>query len=350
MTISGRFAYPSARPRFAVAVFILTCFCIAELSEFMSALTASSPTGETAMNRNLWLNEQEKDQRLRADLASKIVSEVDKHAAHIEASMQRLDDAVKAGPHPNVFDAVHIALPLPSDLMQLGDGGGQSKRARIGLSTLRSLDNCVAFVAGVNYMPTGTDSTGDGYPPNCRVHTFDCTMEGPRLAPFLELQRKMNPKVIFHPWCIGSDKSTGQDISVGEKYQSDVGRERKMYSLHQLMGKTNITDGVIDSMQFDIEGYEWDLLEDVIIKPALKTEASGTAPLLPQQLAFELHTEKANPRFVSPELTAGRDSVAVARLFRQLASIGYYVISKEINSGDKECAEFVLAYTKTARS
>jgi hypothetical protein len=94
-----------------------------------------------------------------------------------------LDDAVKAGPHPNVFDAVHIALPLPLDLMQLGDGKG------IGLLTLRSLDNCVVFVAGVKYMLTGTDSTDDGYPRNCRVHTFDCTMEGPRLAPFLEEQK-----------------------------------------------------------------------------------------------------------------------------------------------------------------
>jgi hypothetical protein len=48
--------------------------------------------------------------------------------------------------------------------------------------------------------------------------------------------------------------------------------------------------------------------------------------------------------YVSPKLTAGRDSIAVAHLFRQLASIGYYVVSKEINSGDKACTEFVLVY------
>jgi hypothetical protein len=125
-------------------------------------------------------------------------------------------------------------------------------------------------------------------------------------------------------------------------YQHGIGKERKVYSLNQLTEKINVTDGVIDAMQFDIEGYEWDRLEDIFLKPNLRTKTSGTSPCLPQQLAFELHTEEANPDYVSPKLTAGRDSVAVARLFRQLASIGYYVVSKEINSGDKACAEFVL--------
>jgi hypothetical protein len=294
------------------------------------------------------MDNQTTDERLRADFVSKIASEVAKHASHIETSMQYLDDAVKAGPRPNVFDAVKVALPLPMDLLQAGDGTGQAKRARLGFSTLRSLDNCRAFVAGVNYDPLGTDSTGDGFPSNCRVHTFDCTMEGDRLAPFLEEQHRINPNVTFHPWCIGSGNTSGTDIAVGAQYQDDVGKERKVYSIHQLMKKINVTDGETDAMQFDIEGYEWSLLEDAIIKPALKTDkVSGGGGFLPRQLAFELHTEKANPKFVSPELTAGRDSVAVARLFRQLASIGYYVVAKDLNHGDKECAEFVLAYTKT---
>jgi hypothetical protein len=152
MTVSGRFR-PSPQLLFAVAIFFSVWFNIIGLKEFMSGLVASIPD-ETAVNQKLLQYNRDHDQRLRADLAYKIASEIAKHAAHIEASIQHLDDAVKAGPHPNVFDAVHIALPLPPDLILLGDGNGQETRARIGLSTLRSLDNCVAFAAGVNYSPT----------------------------------------------------------------------------------------------------------------------------------------------------------------------------------------------------
>jgi hypothetical protein len=111
-------------------------------------------------------------------------------------------------------------------------------------------------------------------------------MEGPRLAPFLESQHKANPNVTFHPWCVGSDTATGQDISVGEVYQHGIGKERKVYSINELMEKTNVSDGVIDAMQFDIEGYEWDLLEDVFIKPALKAQTSGTPPPPPSSVSI----------------------------------------------------------------
>jgi len=88
---------------------------------------------------------------------------------------------------------------------------------------------------------------------------------------------------------------------------------------------------VVDLIKFDIEGFEWKLLDTVI-----KSEH------LPKQLAFELHTRHANANYVPAHLVIDKGEEAVLRLFGQLWTLGYRVVSKEINSGDLRCAEFVL--------
>ena len=87
----------------------------------------------------------------------------------------------------------------------------------------------------------------------------------------------------------------------------------------------------IDILKFDIEGFEWKLL-DVIL--------SGSA--LPRQLQFELHAQGANRGYVPESLSAGKDNQQVARLFLRLYDLGYRIVTKELNHGDAACAEFVL--------
>lgn len=80
-------------------------------------------------------------------------------------------------------------------------------------------------------------------------------------------------------------------------------------------------------------GFEWGILQSEIIDGGSR----------PTQLLFELHTQRANPYFVPPNVVEGKDRASVNRLFLALHNIGYRVVSKEINGGDRACAEFALA-------
>merc|ERR1712194_370636 len=81
----------------------------------------------------------------------------------------------------------------------------------------------------------------------------------------------------------------------------------------------------VDFLKFDIEGFEWQLFETQI----LKSKATAS----PEQIAFELHTEKANASFVPADNVKGKGYVQVNRLFKSLYDIGYRVTSKEVNPG-----------------
>ena len=69
----------------------------------------------------------------------------------------------------------------------------------------------------------------------------------------------------------------------------------------------------ISILKFDIEGYEWKVFEDEILK--------WTKPYA-EQLAFELHTEGANPAYVPRELVKNKGQPEVTHLFSQLSRMG----------------------------
>mmetsp|Transcript_2398 Transcript_2398/g.3214 ORF Transcript_2398/g.3214 Transcript_2398/m.3214 type:complete len:121 (-) Transcript_2398:377-739(-) len=97
---------------------------------------------------------------------------------------------------------------------------------------------------------------------------------------------------------------------------------------------TRLYHSKVDLLKFDIEGFEWEFFDSFI---------NQTNPdKLPDELAFELHTQGANANFVPPENVAGRTYSAVNRLFLDLYKADYLVTSKEINRGDHYCCEFVL--------
>ena len=81
-------------------------------------------------------------------------------------------------------------------------------------------------------------------------------------------------------------------------------------------------------------GHEWELFET--LTEVWLTDES----LLPDQIAFELHTKYAKPGY---DLVKGKGLYEVNQLFLSLKEMGYYVISKDINHVDPACAEFVVA-------
>ncbi len=178
--------------------------------------------------------------------------------------------------------------------------------------------DCVVYGMGI-----AEDSSFEiGMSSYCEVHAFDCTVDpkSPSVA---------SKPFIFHPECIGETPVVANTL-----YMND----RSKYTfvpLAQVMA--NLTHKSVDVLKFDIEGSEWALLEGDILRQAVR----------PVQLIFELHTHCANPNFVPPALTAGRDKAAVNRLFAALHDAGYRVASKEVNNGDGCCAEFVLVLNAT---
>jgi hypothetical protein len=115
----------------------------------------------------------------------------------------------------------------------------------------------------------------------------------------------------------------------GDHYQMGDVQKGSFYTLDDVT--TILGHTVVDIMKFDIEGYEWNLLQ-----------AIARSRSLPEQIAFELHSKFANPKFVPAQLTVGKGRQAVAQLFLDFFQLGYRVVSKEVNHGDKGCAEFVL--------
>ena len=122
----------------------------------------------------------------------------------------------------------------------------------------------------------------------------------------------------------------------------------------------------IDLLKFDIEGYEWDFIEDVLLRPLRperrqpnhadqddvniqnvqqlqQQDENHDHDFLPFQIAFELHTRGANRRFVPESISRNKGRKEVNQLFWDLYHLGgYRVVDKALNFGDKSCAEFVL--------
>lgn len=152
----------------------------------------------------------------------------------------------------------------------------------------------------------------------CDVHAFDYSID----ASAASVQGKA---FHYHAWCI----SEGSEADF-KNTPSSHGYVSK--TLQTIMADLKHTK--IDLMKFDIEGYESALLRGGIL----------TAPQLPDQLSFELHTFGAKPVAVPETNVLGKRRHAVDQLFLTLHDRGYRVVSKEINPFDHHCAEFVLLH------
>lgn len=150
------------------------------------------------------------------------------------------------------------------------------------------------------------------------VYAFDCTVAGKRNWGTLK----------FYQWCIGTPKNLDSS-----SYAKDVvNKKLEFYTLGQLKAKLNHTH--IDMLKIDIEGCEWDLLYEEIVR--------GKDEDLPTQLLFELHTEGADWRWVPEAIVKGKKRQQVDQLILDLYGRGYRVFHVEMNDGDNYCAEIGL--------
>lgn len=83
------------------------------------------------------------------------------------------------------------------------------------------------------------------------VYSFDCTVDAlPEWKDYFE----------FYPWCIGR-KTTFQD----SKYAASLNLSTLIFkSLTDIRQQLNHRQ--VDLLKFDIEGFEWDLLEHEIVR------------------------------------------------------------------------------------
>eukprot|EP00545_Synedropsis_sp_CCMP1620_P012292 CAMPEP_0119023602 /NCGR_PEP_ID=MMETSP1176-20130426/30252_1 /TAXON_ID=265551 /ORGANISM="Synedropsis recta cf, Strain CCMP1620" /LENGTH=172 /DNA_ID=CAMNT_0006978701 /DNA_START=1 /DNA_END=519 /DNA_ORIENTATION=- len=147
------------------------------------------------------------------------------------------------------------------------------------------------------------------------VHAFDCTINSTKPSVF-----GMN--FTFHPTCVG----LLYDLSVGSVYANETTDSLNFETLPNIMKELKHTH--LDILKLDVEGSEWKLLEDFPVKP--------------RQLFIELHTKMARRKYVPHHLVETKDKAATDALFLKLYDMGYRVISKDINTGDRACAEFSL--------
>lgn len=222
----------------------------------------------------------------------------------------------------SVFEAVQVSLPLEPPVLKHSRnyGSGQGDKNIVGLSALtRGGRQCVVYGMGI-----ADDSSFEQQmqAQGCETHAFDCTVDpkSPSVA-----GKKFN----FHQWCIGEH---GNASFEGNRYLQANETSLKFKSLSETMEQLGHTH--IDLLKFDIEGFEWPLFQSQLL--------AQSGQNLPEQMSFELHTQKANPAYVPQENVHDKGYVQVNRLFKSLYDIGYRVTSKELNSGDPACAEFVL--------
>jgi len=219
------------------------------------------------------------------------------------------------------FEDVAITLSLGEELMSKGGGAGGEERATVGHKALECLSrSCLVYSFGAGYQTKYEKHMASL---GCRVHVFDCTMtsQPSRLLAYLDELKEFD-NVVFHAWCIGDPPSGEFNTAYGQALH-------EFYTLDQVMSKLNHTN--VDIVKFDIEGFEWGVMDSML-----------KSHLLPDQMAFELHTSGAYPAAVQPELVRYKGQYEVDALFLRLFSLGYRIANKEVNAADGSCSEFVV--------
>jgi len=249
-----------------------------------------------------------------------------------EQKRQKLELGCSPGAAPaapqvrgSVFEAVEISLPLLPPIIDHDPayGAGQAQKNIVGMRQMtRGGRRCVAYglgIAGDSSFEMQMQQAG------CETHAFDCTVDpnDPAVAgkPFQ-----------FHHWCIGQRSNVSFQ---GNVYVKNHAETMQFKTLAQTMAELGHT--YVDLLKFDIEGFEWNLFATEILP--------SSNP--PEQISFELHTQKANPAYVPQSLVHDKGYAQVNQLFRSLYDKGYRVASKELNSGDPACAEFVALNVNT---
>lgn len=180
------------------------------------------------------------------------------------------------------------------------------------LARVSSISSCDIMSIGSNDQ-WGFERAVMRHVPNCRTHTFDCTISKPQRKPTLD-------NVKFYSICIAS-----QDlVQEGRHYNSYA----TMYNLTGMKGPPRL-------LKMDVEGFEYDVLSSMM------SNAAEDDSLLPEQIVVELHT--ATRMYDLPWLLRSRQAAEVTLLIGQMYRQGGYLpVYVDYNPGCGPCLEVLF--------
>mmetsp|Transcript_107402 Transcript_107402/g.210538 ORF Transcript_107402/g.210538 Transcript_107402/m.210538 type:complete len:314 (+) Transcript_107402:6-947(+) len=221
---------------------------------------------------------------------------------------------------PQPFKDLIPAIHIHPTLVHPSDGAGDNEKYFIGNEAINEAGkDYIVYAAGVAGQPNFENYMSRL---GASVYAFDCTDK-----------KRFNYNFNFYEWCIGKEKSFE-----GSRYAHGQDTGHEFYSIAEI--KEKLGHPKIHMLKMDIEGFEWDLLQNEIVE--------GEEDALPEQLLFELHTEGANAKFVPPTNVDHKRIDQVNRLVYGLWTRGYRLMNIDINLGDKHCAE--LAFVRITHS
>lgn len=196
------------------------------------------------------------------------------------------------------------ACPMLSKVGSQGDGG----KLICGLDNIvdRPDNPCIVYsIGGNNQWDFEADIVKRT---SCKVFTFDCTIDG-------RVPADIKDRVAYHKICLGTDTAAGAK-----------GSDQTFLRLSEIMQM--LDHNHITLLKMDIEGYEYDVYEDIL---------SETGIQLPEQISFELHYETQMPGldWFGRQRTAGELALFSQRLYEA----GYRFISREDNPWCDHCTE-----------
>ena len=163
---------------------------------------------------------------------------------------------------------------------------------------------------------------------NASVHTFDCTVDTPRVPP--EIRRN----VVFHQTCIGE---RDEDVPVDAQAPARGRRAFRTWAavLRELQAAGHAVDRP-DLMKVDIEGHERSWLWRLLAAPSRR---------LPRQILIELHYNTLTEVARTYAASYGRRLVSAGEL-AMLAQLwhtrGYRLVAREDNPQGRMATELTL--------
>jgi len=159
----------------------------------------------------------------------------------------------------------------------------------------------------------------------CTVHTFDCT--GPRSRFTVPNHERLH----FHHVCLGAEPVPAPTELGPKIFNSTVIGE--IMTLHQIQKMLNHKR--IDLLKFDIEGYEWPLIDSW----PLLSDPRSQDYVLPYQIVFELHYYTIMKDLALNHIAPFKFETDHMRLAARLIKLGYATIVRDNNVFCKHCTE-----------
>lgn len=201
-------------------------------------------------------------------------------------------------------------LQCPASMMSSYGRGDEEKRVCAAADTIKNSSNCVVISVGSNNQ-WGFEMAIAQSHPHCQIHTLDCFVS------HVEVPGHIGAQTTFHPVCIGPE---------------DIVIEGRSFLTWRTFAKSIGLKSLPTVLKMDIEGYEWDVIVDII----------RSNYMVPLSISFELHYETARTTLK----WEGRDRHALelgAFMDFLYTRGGYVLVDRHDNGECTHCSELVVA-------